>query len=108
MQRFAVCYHAWRSEVHLGISEEVGRVRYWACIFSAHVRENIMTRISTLFVVIATLATLALFASIAGAAQKGSQTPQQTPRETGKPPANQPTGSKNFGWSVKPKAVNSS
>jgi hypothetical protein len=71
-----------------------------------------MTGISTLFVASTMLATLALSVSIADAAQTGSQTPQaHNPTATGtsaKPPTNQPSGQKSFGWSVKPKAVNSS
>jgi hypothetical protein len=71
-----------------------------------------MTRISTLFVASTTLAALALSVSIADAAQTGGQTPQaHNSAVTGtpaKPPTNQPSGPKTFGWSVKPKAVNSS
>jgi hypothetical protein len=108
MQRSAVCYHAWRSEVHLGVSEEVGRVRYWACIFSAHVRENIMTRISILFVVSTTLAALALSVSSAGAAQVDQYHPPQAHYTTGasaKPPPDQPKGQKTIEIGPKPKSL---
>jgi hypothetical protein len=73
-----------------------------------------MTRISTLFVVGTALAALALSVGPESAAgmeygQQHSPTPKisvQTPKVPPGGATNQPTGSKkDFGWSIKPKAV---
>jgi hypothetical protein len=77
-----------------------------ACIFSAHLRENIVRRISILFVVSTTLAALALSVGSAGAAHFLPQV--HNPTVTGasvKPLPNQQNGQKTIKRGQNPKSL---